>query len=188
MLLSPIASHQIIIFMPLFEADYPANARIFCDLLLEVASFDIIPLEEINASVWGEVDSYSQDAEEGDSLMAKIESLGYDGTWLLLNIGSTLIYFGLHTICLVTLVLASSIKHKCCHCLHKRQSSIQGMLFWTWPIQFVNDAYSVLALCTCLNVRYLDFSDGASALNSLLSLITLGLLVLYPLFIQNFLY
>ena len=33
-LLAPIASHQVIIFMPLFEADFPSNILQINDLLL----------------------------------------------------------------------------------------------------------------------------------------------------------
>ena len=39
-------------FMPLFDAKYPANAEYFCQMLLEVASFDAIPADEINNGMW----------------------------------------------------------------------------------------------------------------------------------------
>lgn len=38
--------------MPLFDAKYPANAEYFCKMMLEVASFDAVPADEINAEIW----------------------------------------------------------------------------------------------------------------------------------------
>ena len=62
-------------FMPLFASNYPANAEIFCVMLLEVAAFDAIPAEEINEAIWSDsLDTY----EEGNDI-GRFESLGFDG-------------------------------------------------------------------------------------------------------------
>jgi hypothetical protein len=38
---------QLVVFLPLLEVDYPANARIITDPLLEVATFDIVPTDDL---------------------------------------------------------------------------------------------------------------------------------------------
>ena len=68
-------------FMPLFAADYPANAEFFCQMLLEVASFDAIPAEEINSDIWSDSLEPSDPTTEND--IGKFENLGYDSPYLL---------------------------------------------------------------------------------------------------------
>ena len=59
---------------------------------------------------------------------------------------------------------------------------------WNWPISFVGDSYSFMALCSVYNVAYATQETSASSLNSNLAIIILILLVIYPLALQLYLY
>ena len=43
---------QIMVYMPLFWAKFPANASVFNGFLIGIATFDIVPSEEINESIF----------------------------------------------------------------------------------------------------------------------------------------
>ena len=105
-LLAPIASHQVIMFMPLFASNYPANAHIFCTMLLEVAAFDAIPAEQINEAIW--TDSLETYGDE-DVDIGRFESLGFDGQNFLPNMTSTLIMQSLAIFHTLMLLLMSYI-------------------------------------------------------------------------------
>ena len=78
--------------MPLFEVNYPANANKLCQLLLQVASYEMISVEKMHKFFWG---SQGQLEIPKDSLLEKIESLGFEGTFVFVNLGSALVFFGL---------------------------------------------------------------------------------------------
>lgn len=40
---------QIIIYMPLFNIAFPANAQFFYALIVDIANFDIFPMEDFQA-------------------------------------------------------------------------------------------------------------------------------------------
>lgn len=49
---SAVNSLQILVYMPLFWVKFPANAGTFNAFLIDIATFDIVPSEEINGEVF----------------------------------------------------------------------------------------------------------------------------------------
>ena len=43
---------QILVYMPLFWIKFPANANMFNIYLIDIASFDIVPSEDINEEMF----------------------------------------------------------------------------------------------------------------------------------------
>ena len=136
-------------FMPLFAADYPANAEFFCQILLEVASFDAIPADEINSEVWSDSLEPSDPAAEND--IGKLENLGYDSPNVLLNLTSPLIMLILSMVTFLALLLLSFI-YCCCNWCERQRGWFQGALLWNVPIAFLIESYSVIAICCMLNM------------------------------------
>ena len=59
---------------------------------------------------------------------------------------------------------------------------------WNWPISFVRDSYSVIAICCIYNVAYASHKTMESSFNSSLSIIILILMMVYPAALQFHLY
>ena len=81
-----VASHQIVIMIPMFDVEMPANAQSVFGVLLKIAAFDMIPVEVLYEDMLEELESL----ENGflDKLKIKMDGLGFDSIWILPNLGS----------------------------------------------------------------------------------------------------
>lgn len=118
-------------------------------MLLEVASFDAIPAEDINSYLWEDALLPEDPTVEQD--IGKFEDLGYDGPFVLINLTSPLLIFSLSLVILLALLILS-IKYCCCKCCKKHRGTFYGTLFWNLPIAFVAESFSVIAICCMLNM------------------------------------
>lgn len=155
-ILQPIASHQIIIFFALYNVSYPPHVEYFCRILLEIAAFDMVPADEINGEIYKEKESEQQRKIKESALFQKIEGLGFEEIEVMLNLSSTFVVLILQTIVL-SLTYWTSLCTCCCRCCTKRKACFRGLIFWNLPLNFVRDTFSVLALCSLLNVRFLSW-------------------------------
>jgi hypothetical protein len=51
-LMGTIGFLQLVVFMPLIKVMYPANARLLNDQLIEIATFDIMPTDDIYGALF----------------------------------------------------------------------------------------------------------------------------------------
>ena len=80
-----INTQQIILMMPLFNLALPANAGIFFGLLMQIASFDIIPTDIFFNEVLSWVST--------DPVNNNFNSVGFGSTLFIYNIGSMIILY-----------------------------------------------------------------------------------------------
>lgn len=133
--------------MPLFSVNYPALAETFCNMLLQVAAFEAINTEKINERVWGtKLAEFDENADIG-----RFANLGYNGPSIMPNLASTLIMFSLTLLVPLAPICLSSCM-LCCDCLSIDKSYFLGQLMWNLPIAFLINTYSVLAICSLLNI------------------------------------
>ena len=69
-----VNSQQIVIMMPLFAITMPANAKVIFAVLLQIAAFDMIPVERMYDDMVQELANLSTDTL--DYLQIRMESLG----------------------------------------------------------------------------------------------------------------
>ena len=172
--------------MPLFNVAQPANAEAMFKILLYIAAFDMVPSELVYKDMLEALKNESRH----DELTGKVESLGFESTWLIPNLGSILFFVGLFVLVLLVLLLFSKVP--CC--CYKTTGTLefgmqtQGMLFWNMPIGFLKSSYSVISICCLLNIAYMSWNEKDAIINSTLSCIIFGFLLVYPGLIQLFLY
>ena len=58
--------------------------------------------------------------------------------------------------------------------------AIESFTFWNWPIDFLKESYSVIAICCLINVFYSSWDTADAIINSTLAYTLLTMLVLYP--------
>lgn len=78
-----INTQQIIVLIPLFKVQVPLNATQFLNLIMTVAAFDIIPTDDLYASLFG-----LTEIEAPDALNSNFDTVGFETTWSFFNLGS----------------------------------------------------------------------------------------------------
>ena len=155
-------------------------------MLLEVASYDAIPADDINFALWDDALQPEEQEEEYD--IGKFEDLGYDGPYVLTNLTSSLVILLVSLIGLLALIILS-MEFCCCKCCGKLRGSFYGVMFWNFPIRFLKESFSVIAICCMLNMTSLSWnSRGEVRANTIIALILFALLCIYPIYMQIFLY
>ena len=120
---SMINTQQIIVLLPLFNIEMPANAQIFYGFIMELASFNILPMQEF-------YDKYLPTPEWDEPLNDKFNNLGFQSTFFLNNMGTMVI--GLAMIPLLSfllLVLIPLSRHS--KRIAKFKNKLQTSLFWS---------------------------------------------------------
>lgn len=168
-------------FMPLFSVVYPANAEFYCKMLLEVASFDALPAEEINSEVWHD------SLQTEDDSIGKFESLGYDGPFMVSNLITMQIMLGFTLIFNLIFIAATVTLGRFSKFCKSRVARAKGLVLWRMPHGFLIESYSVITICCILNVQHLDWANAAVSFNSAIALITLVFLTSYPAVLVAFL-
>ena len=172
--------------MPLFAITMPANAEVIFTVLLQIAAFEMIPVETLYENMIKELAKLN--SETLDYLQTRMESLGFDTTWILPNLGSLLLFLGLFPLMVVIYAIETCLARSCAPGLRERQQRMRSFVFWRWPIGFLKDNYIVIAICSMYNLRYASWTIAEARLNSGISLGLLTFLVIYPFAIQAYLY
>lgn len=157
---------------------------------MSVAEFDMIPTDKIYEPMHESLEAANP---EPDLLQAKMEPLGFETVWMLSNLGSILIFVGLWLLLVMTYYLMGALllMCPCCPCTkfcRRKRKGFGNWVMWNWPISFVRDSYSVIAICSLYNVAYASHDTWESSLNSSLAIIFLILMLVYPAALLLYLY
>ena len=75
---------QIIVHMPLFSINFPANAQYFFSLIIEISNFDFMPSSWVGENFFAFLKS--------DPINDNAELMGYSDTSIILNLQSLFVY------------------------------------------------------------------------------------------------
>ena len=123
-----------------------------------------------------------------DSHIEKYERiLGLNSVWLLPSLGSLLLFMGFYPLMLIAYFLLFLL-NKCWPYVGRLKIKLKDIVFWNWPIQFLNESFIVIVINCLINIKYASWQVKEAALNSGLSYALLALVFVYPVFMQTFLY
>ena len=144
-----INSQQLLVTLPMFNQQIPANAGLFYGFIMDVASFDLLPTERF-------YDTYlSLKDEASNSLNSNFESLGYSSMYFLRNMGTLmLVLLSLPFLVVVQLILKYVFRNSKRVTIFERRLS--KSLYWNYVIQVIFESYSVLCMCVLINLRYVS--------------------------------
>ena len=91
--------------MPLFKIDIPANVGMFFGYIIAIASFDLIPIDDY-------IDQYGG-LTAVDPINDNFEAIGFKSLYVLINLGTMLIFILLFPILVLLERVLRSIKCKC---------------------------------------------------------------------------
>ena len=146
---SMINTQQIIVVMPLFNTNIPANAGMFFGFIMNLASFNLLPTDEF-------YHSYMVMSKDPGALNSNFEDQGYGSVYLLQNLGTLLVAI-LTIPIFVGLYYLMKPFTRCSTRIQKVHLKLKNYLFWSHQIQVIFESYSVICMCALINLKYVSF-------------------------------
>ena len=172
-LIAMVETQQIILIMPLFLLQIPANAAVFYNFVMQVTAFEILPMDLLYESGFGwestEIDRPNFDDE------------GFGSTLFLFNAGSMIIYVLLWPVLIVALLFAKG----CVPCFSpQRIKRWRNQLFWQMILVSIYEGYFVLCICMLVNKYYDEYFTGVAQVTSFVFMVIfLFVLLTFPLLV-----
>ena len=139
---------QIIVHLPVFDTQFPANANTLLTYLIEVANFELIPpslLENVLGSF-----------EETWPLNENFGAIGYETRLLIQNLGSVYFAFMAHLVLFVVLgILWLFLKLHNGERVRKLKEKLEGYLMWNSIMKMLIEASLEIALACFINMDYM---------------------------------
>ncbi len=174
-----INTQQIIVLMPLFNIQMPANAQIFFEFIMELASLDILPMQKF-------YDKYLPSPFWDAPLSDKFYNLGFQSIFFLNNLGSMALGFAAIPL-LSCVVLMLKPLSRFSRRITTFRRKLYVALFWSHQVTLLNESFSILAMCAAINVLHITFGSKCEIVNSVLTFGFLALCITIPLTIGIFL-
>jgi len=153
MLWGIISSMQIVVHFPLTSVAYPANASLFNSYFLTIATFDVLPTDDINA--------YFFTFHDGEPIAKNFEDFGYEKRNFIQNLGSIYYFFPLVAIWLLLLVLLKLLALSGFSGPQKWYLWLKNKLFWNFLLRLLIESYLELHLSSTINAANLYWSSNS---------------------------
>lgn len=168
---SMINTQQLIVFMPLFNVQMPANAQTFFNEIFKIAAFDIVEVEPYV--------NFMLHLNGTGPFNDNFDKLGFQSMFFLNNLGPLgigfLIYFGA---CLFLLVLDTfSPKSKRAATLSK---SLYDQLFYNTITSIMLESYSIMSCCVLINLNYIRWDTWGEVVQTSICMLALVTLIAFP--------
>jgi len=177
-ILSPVTSQKTLILIPFCDISMPTNVEDVFNVLLQINAFEAIPTQSFFSEMEVALDHIAIDPRA-----EQYEDLGFNGAWLLINLGSTLVIFSM--IIVATMLSFCLPKHlPCCPQLRKLRKGCRSTLIFSYPMQQFKESYVVFVLAALLNivsVKWAEAKDTPEAkINLVLAYVLVAAVSVYP--------
>ena len=120
---------QVIIHAPLINIQFPANAFMLYEVMITVASFDIMPSDVLLPAIFPDLD-------EENPFSDKFERLGFETQYIIMNMGTMFFVFCINSILLI-LYVPLKVCGTCSRLPFVLARKISRVMFWRWQIIFI---------------------------------------------------
>ena len=162
-------------YLPLFgQNNFPSNANIFNDHLLDIANFDIVNTEEwVDPHIYGEF-------PEKEPYRMSFERTGVESTLLLANVSVLIWMIVVHTVFILAIYIPVWLISRTCGKLESWKQKIADYFFWGGLLRLLMEVFLDLILACILNVYMMDWRAETlqEIISNYVSLTILGLLAL----------
>ena len=123
-----INAQQIVILLPLFNCQLPANAGIIFNTLMQIAAFDAIPTDDIYGAI-------ADEETFGDPINENFDMIGLETILVMPNLGS----IGVIIVAYPLIYLLYYLMGMCqaFKCIRKQRKSLSKNLFWNATIRLI---------------------------------------------------
>ena len=166
-----VNTQQLIVLMPLFRVNIPANAGSLFAQIMQIAAFEIIEIGEFLDELLG-IPSTSP-------MNKNFAAIGLDSIYLLNNMGTlSIAYILLLLLSLFTISLKAFGKlNKWIYWVHVQ---LKEALFYRPLISLFFESYSLLTVCGLINMTKLSFESLGMRLHTITCLVVLVCIFLIP--------
>lgn len=178
---SAINSLQILVYLPLFWVKFPANASTFTAFLLDIATFDMVPSEEINGEVFVLPDD--------EPYNVNFQQSKIDSKYAIMILGTILYILFIYLLLVVIERIWARVvlKYPRTAARHKK---LHDFLYWTGLNTLALEVYLDLALAGSLNVgtmRWLKNNPDLTFTN-VFAICCVVFCAAYPIWVISFYY
>lgn len=167
--------------MPLMSVAYPTNVQYFLNLLVDLINFDIIPTDYIIEKVFRIKESAD------DTTNTILSALGYKSTKLLSNMGTFFIALAF-ILALVVLIIVMRFLIKKFERVRKVYEWLNKKLFFNLFLRTIMEGYLNFCISAFLAISNLSFDTADEIIDSVIGLLMLLLISVFPIFTFAFLY
>ena len=159
----------------------PGNVAFLYSYLLNIASFDFLPTDDIFD--WFFVFKSSEPVTE------KFGALGYETNYFVKNMGTVFIVGVILAILLVVtlfLYVLNAIFNL--SVTEKVANRMYRMVCWNPILRFLIESYMLIALSCCINLTEFTFGDSGSRASSISTVVGMILIIFLPFFVLYFMH
>ena len=168
---------QIIIHSPLINVQFPGNAFMIYEVMITVATFDILPTDDWFPLVLTQL-------PEEDAYTDKFDRMDYGSPFTVMNMGTMFLIF-LYYVMLYTIYPCFDSCGRHIKCSKKCAKTLRKMLFWNHAIVFLQEGLLEILLVTAINFIYIHEAEAPwdnwnLVLNNVVSIVlTVGIAILF---------
>ena len=164
--------------MQLFNLKFPANASFLVGFLVDVSTFDIIPIE----FVW-----YFLELPDRGSYNLNFASSGYEYVHAVENMGTSLLLIQVYILSVLICGFLFLFRNKN-HVVEKYYVKSKNHLFWGAALRFLFEAYLELVLSIGIGIATMSWEDEsfATMYNNVFTIIFAVIALLMPFYTSIF--
>jgi len=167
--LGMIETQQIIVLLPLFLVQLPANAGVFFNQLNKFTAFDFFDTTPVL--------NWMLQLEPSDPLNSSFEALGFESIYFLQNLGTLIIAFVVYPQLLIVCWICCRMKNLT---VRKYGEKMKRSLYWGYWNSLIFESFSVLVISLFINMKSLSWARFNVGLMSTMAVLALPALLVYP--------
>lgn len=145
---------QIYSHLPMFQVLFPAYAGAAITEILDISSFELIPLGELTTIV------LSEPEDDGELALDMMAANGYESYYTILNLGSTTVLFILAiAIPLLLILIYKPFKSRSKYAL-ENHNSLTNAIHGNILLRFIIETCLDISISVILQLYYSDLNDG----------------------------
>ena len=139
---------QLLVHSPLINVQFPANAFMLFDVMISVATFEILPTDDIFPVFFSKL-------PEDSALTDNFDRMNFGSRYLVMNLGTMFLILSGYLVLYLLYPIFNFLKNDS-QCSAKMQRKLQAILFWNHAIIFLQEGYLDIVIGTSINLAILQ--------------------------------
>ena len=155
--------------MPLLNLTLPALLNIFFGYIIQIASFDLIPIQSLLLKRLNMI--------RRDPINANYEALGFLSMYCLINLGTILILMALIPVLVILQLILKAMR-----CKYPKMANelLKKVLYWNSLITIFRESFVIAIMCALINLKAFTADTNWEIIGSCLTIVILALAILIP--------
>jgi len=167
---STINTLQLLTHLPLFHIQLPSNALFFFYLVIDISNFEFLPTKMLN-------DALLKFKQVKEAFSVQFKMVGYESFNFIENLG--LVFFILMGV-LIGMLIVYITKYFLAKLCIRIYTFIKRKIFFDAIIRLILEGYLEISLGAIVNAHKLDFSLSGESFASVLSMLFVIIVCLFP--------